>query len=80
MDRASRWWFLNPLEWLKIAYETFGAKHPIGSLSVVMVWVLCWLAQFGLWVLNSTVKVTQRRLFQHPQRIPRQDRKVRSCR
>jgi hypothetical protein len=28
MDRASsRWWFLDPREWLKLAYETFGAEN-----------------------------------------------------
>jgi hypothetical protein len=27
---------LNPLEWLKLAYETFGAKYPAGSMIAVM--------------------------------------------
>jgi hypothetical protein len=32
----SRWWFLNPIELLKLAYETFGAKYPAVSLIAVM--------------------------------------------
>ena len=32
----SRWRFMNPIEWLKSLYETFGAKHPTASLIVVM--------------------------------------------
>jgi hypothetical protein len=37
VNRASRWWFLNPLEWLKTLYEIFGAKHPMPSLVCVMI-------------------------------------------
>jgi len=37
MDRDfSRGWFLNSTEWLRVAYETFGAKHPAGSMIVVV--------------------------------------------
>jgi hypothetical protein len=28
---------MNPMEWLKTLYEAFGARHPSGSLAVVMV-------------------------------------------
>jgi hypothetical protein len=28
---------VNPLDWLKILYEAFGAKHPITSYAVVMI-------------------------------------------
>jgi len=28
--------FMKPMELLKLAYETFGAKHPTGSLIIVM--------------------------------------------
>jgi hypothetical protein len=32
---------LDPREWLKLAYETFGAKHPAFSLiSVMIIWAL----------------------------------------
>jgi hypothetical protein len=34
---SSRWLFLNPLEWLKSLYETFGVKHPAVSLVIVMI-------------------------------------------
>lgn len=34
---SSRWRFMKPMELLKLAYEAFGAKHPTGSLIVVMV-------------------------------------------
>ncbi|MEX2302064.1 MAG: hypothetical protein WD733_14085 [Bryobacterales bacterium] len=37
MNRFGRWWFLNPLEWLKSAYEVFGAGHPRLSLAIAMV-------------------------------------------
>ena len=33
----SRYWFLNPMEWLKLIYETFGASHPGASLAVVVI-------------------------------------------
>jgi hypothetical protein len=42
VGRCNRWialyggGLLNPLEWLKIAYETFGAKYPTASLIGVM--------------------------------------------
>jgi|SRR5664280_1259332 len=37
MERSSsRWRFMNPFEWARNLYETFGAKHPIASLIVVM--------------------------------------------
>jgi cytoskeletal protein RodZ len=51
MNRASRWWYLNPMEWLKIAYETFGAKHPAVSLIAVM--VLGALIAGAVWLLGA---------------------------
>jgi len=51
MGPAPWWWFLNPLEWLKIAYETFGAKHPTGSLIGVM--VLGALLAGAVWLVGA---------------------------
>jgi len=41
--------FMNPLQWLKAIYETFGTPHPRASLIVVMI-----LFAFGggaLWIV-----------------------------
>jgi len=51
MSRASLWWFLNPLEWLKFLYETIGAKHPTGSLVGVM--IACALIGAVLWKVGA---------------------------
>ena len=44
---------MDPREWLKLAYETFGAKHPIGSLVCVMIL----FALFGgaVWMLGANL-------------------------
>jgi len=33
--KSSRWRFMNPMEWLKAVYETFGTPYPRASLVVV---------------------------------------------
>jgi hypothetical protein len=55
MDRAgkSRWRFLNPLDWLRTLYETFGAKHPTGSLVGVM--LLFGLLGGVLWLVGANL-------------------------
>ena len=42
---------MNPMEWLKVAYETFGAKHPTASLIVVM--ALGALIFGAVWVVGA---------------------------
>lgn len=56
MERSSsRWRFMNPFEYLKLIYETFGAKHPTGSLILVMtLGGLLGVVLFGgLWVIAA---------------------------
>jgi hypothetical protein len=49
----NRWWFLNPIEWLKNIYETFGLKHPTGSMIVVV--VLSAIAGGVVWTLAANL-------------------------
>ena len=42
---------MNPLEWLKLAYGVFGAKHPTASLVAVI--VLCGLFGAAVWKLGA---------------------------
>ena len=53
MPPKKRWWFLDPREWLKLAYETFGVKHPIGSLIGVM--ILFALSGAAIWMISANL-------------------------
>ncbi len=46
MERQSfRWRFMNPMEWLKAVYETFGTPYPRASLAVVgFLGAVCFIA------------------------------------
>ena len=49
-----QWWnLLNPIEWLKAAYEAIGLKHPTGSLIAVM--VLSAIVGGALWLIAGSL-------------------------
>ncbi len=47
----SRWWFMNPMDWLKAIYETFGTPYPRASLACVM--LLGAIAFGAVWVFAA---------------------------
>jgi len=42
---------MNPLDWLKALYETFGAPHP--RLSFVVVIILAAICSAGVWAIAA---------------------------
>src|ERR1700733_15281634 len=49
MERSSRWRSINPMEWLKAIYETFGTPYPRASLIAVM--LLCAIVGGAAWLV-----------------------------
>jgi hypothetical protein len=52
----SRWRFMNPLQWLKAIYETFGTPHPRGSLIAVSILGAIFFAAIWLFAANQVKK------------------------
>jgi hypothetical protein len=48
-----RWWFLNPIEWLKAIYGAFGVKHP--TISLIVVTLLSAMSGAAIWILGANL-------------------------
>jgi hypothetical protein len=55
----SGWRFMNPLQWLKAIYETFGTPHPRGSLIAVSILGAIFFAAIWLFAANQVKKDRQ---------------------
>jgi hypothetical protein len=57
MERVfSGWHFMNPIQWLKAVYETFGTPHPRGSLIAVTILGAIFFAAIWLFAANQVNK------------------------